>query len=79
MTITTHGAATIAELERVEDELGHDLWAEEVGRPDVQHWDCRGPGCSAVFERRLIDGAVRGSARHERCPVPAVQLVEAVA
>lgn len=65
------GEEVVVELERIERSLGHDMWAEEVGREHVQHWDCRRRGCSAVFERRFSDGAVWGSARETACPVPA--------
>lgn len=69
--LTTHGEATIELLELMESERGHDLWTKAVGRAVVQVWDCRGPGCSAVFVRRFADGAVGGSALHGQCPVPA--------
>jgi hypothetical protein len=65
------GAATIAELGRLEIALGHDLRTEEMLSGAVQHWSCARAGCTAVLERRLGDGAVSGSARDRRCPRPA--------
>lgn len=56
-------------LAEVEQKFGHDMWAEITGRPDRQHWDCR--GCGAALERWFADGTVTGlGALREDCPKP---------
>jgi hypothetical protein len=66
------GAGTIAELERIERDLGHDLWTPWALRGGVQRWGCarRTPArqrCPADLERDLETGAVSGSARDRVC------------